>query len=120
VRLRGKILEGAVNVYPEMPELPENHWKIAQVPHWVTFVVDLVDWEHSIAHAVSAVDPIETNRRRDTESGQRIPLDTYWRTLIGIDNRKKDQSVAINWYHDFHTACEHIKGLVVNYDIFVK
>jgi hypothetical protein len=113
--LRGKILEDIIFVYPEIPEAPENYWSRAFEPVDVTFLVNLAEWEEKIAHAVPAVDPMETDRTRDADSEQKIPLDTYWRTLIG--NAK---TVAVDWYRDFHTACEQIKGLVVNYDVVVK
>jgi hypothetical protein len=61
------------------------------------------------------MDLMETDRTRDADSEQKFPLDTYWRTLSG--NAK---TVGVDWYHDFHTACEQIKGLVVNYDVVVK
>jgi hypothetical protein len=113
--LRGKILEDIIFVYPEIPEAPENYWSRAFEPVDVTFLVNLAEWEEKIAHAVPAVDPMETDRTLDADSEQKLPLYTYWRTLIG--NAK---TVAVDWYRDFHTACEQIKGLVVNYDVVVK
>jgi hypothetical protein len=115
--LRGHILENIVNVYPEMQQAPDNRLGFSLKPVWIVFKIDLAEWELSIADAVLAVDPMESDRTRDADSEQGIPLDTYWRTLVANITHMGDQPMTIDCDHDFHTACQHMRGFAANHDV---
>ncbi|KAF1829097.1 hypothetical protein BDW02DRAFT_183830 [Decorospora gaudefroyi] len=120
--LRGKTVDEVAISYPEVIH-NSSYWPYGSESDpltykWVGFLIRVAEWEEKLARDVLEGDSTDNQMRSFTDTGPRISLDTYWRTLIGNQvTLLEGHLVTCDSYDDFQTMCRRVREVAKTHDI---
>ena len=108
LKLRGKIVGQVRSVYPEIPDSFFRVFRetIPSDTNGVRYVEAVREWEAAIANAVLRHDTENNDTSTNKATADSLPLEIYWRTLIGnlTFTDSSEQPITHDWYLDFHAG----------------
>ena len=110
--IKGKLLDEVIAVYPELLENPKFSRGYATISEQGQFITSVAEWEVATADAVLTRKTTDGVSKGYESNEQSIPLDMYWRTLIGNWTMGPGGPITRDWYLSIDAAMKEVAGWV--------